>query len=150
MKRRQSFSVIVTLIFMIFVVVGCGGTMEPNMTQSTDTALSDRQGTEENSEIQTATEHTNSPFLMHVEGTFHHADRDGIVAIGRIEQGALHVGDEVEIVGITNQKTTATVRGIEQLREWIDEAKAGDNIGVLFDKHVEVQDGQVLATPGTL
>ena len=90
------------------------------------------------------------PFLMPIEDVFSISGR-GTVVTGRVERGVLHVGDEIEIVGIRpTQKTTCT--GIEMVRKLLDEGEAGDNIGVLLrgTKREEVERGQVLAAPGTI
>ena len=90
------------------------------------------------------------PFLMPIEYVFSISGR-GTVVTGRVERGVLHVGDEIEIVGIRpTQKTTCT--GIEMFRKLLDEGEAGDNIGVLLrgTKREEVERGQVLAAPGTI
>ena len=89
------------------------------------------------------------PFLMPIEDVFSISGR-GTVVTGRVERGVLHVGDDIEIVGIKpTQKTTCT--GIEMFRKLLDEGEAGDNIGVLLrgTKREEVERGQVLAAPGT-
>jgi len=90
------------------------------------------------------------PFIMPVEDVFTISGR-GTVVTGRVERGKLHVGDEVEIVGLRNtQKTVAT--GVEMFRKLLDEGQAGDNIGVLLRgiKRDEVERGQVLAKPNTV
>ncbi len=90
------------------------------------------------------------PFLMPVEDVFSISGR-GTVATGRVERGVIHVGDEVEIVGIRDtQKTTIT--GVEMFRKILDEGQAGDNIGALLrgTKREEVVRGQVLAAPGSI
>ena len=90
------------------------------------------------------------PFLMPIEDVFSISGR-GTVVTGRVERGVLHVGDEIEIVGIRpTTKTTCT--GIEMFRKLLDEGEAGDNIGVLLrgTKREEVERGQVLAAPGTI
>jgi len=90
------------------------------------------------------------PFLMPVEDVFSISGR-GTVATGRVERGVIHVGDEVEIVGIRDtQKTTIT--GVEMFRKILDEGQAGDNIGALLrgTKRDEVVRGQVLAAPGSI
>ena len=90
------------------------------------------------------------PFLMPIEDVFSISGR-GTVVTGRVERGVLHVGDDIEIVGIRpTQKTTCT--GIEMFRKLLDEGEAGDNIGVLLrgTKREEVERGQVLAAPGTI
>jgi elongation factor Tu len=90
------------------------------------------------------------PFLMPVEDVFSISGR-GTVATGRIERGVVHVGDEVEIVGIRpTQKTTCT--GVEMFRKLLDEGQAGDNIGALLRgvKREEIERGQVLAAPKSI
>ena len=90
------------------------------------------------------------PFLMPVEDVFSISGR-GTVATGRIERGVVHVGDELEIVGIkATQKTTCT--GVEMFRKLLDEGQAGDNIGALLRgiKREEIERGQVLAAPKTI
>ena len=90
------------------------------------------------------------PFLMPIEDVFSISGR-GTVITGRVERGVLHVGDEIEIVGIKpTQKTTCT--GIEMFRKLLDQGEAGDNIGVLLrgTKREEVERGQVLAAPGSI
>ena len=90
------------------------------------------------------------PFLMPVEDVFSISGR-GTVATGRIESGVIHIGDEIEIVGIREtQKTTIT--GVEMFRKILDEGQAGDNVGALLrgTKREEVVRGQVLAAPGSI
>ena len=90
------------------------------------------------------------PFLMPVEDVFSITGR-GTVATGRVERGVIKVGEEVEIVGLRDtRKTVAT--GLEMFRKLLDEAQAGDNVGVLLrgiDRD-EIERGQVLAKPGTI
>lgn len=90
------------------------------------------------------------PFLMPIEDVFSISGR-GTVVTGRIERGIIHVGDEVEIVGIHNT-TLTTCTGVEMFRKLLDEGRAGDNVGVLLRgvKRDEVQRGQVLAKKGTI
>jgi len=90
------------------------------------------------------------PFLMPVEDVFSISGR-GTVATGRIERGIVNVGDEVEIVGITDTaKTVAT--GVEMFRKLLDQGQAGDNVGVLLrgTKKEEIERGQVLAEPKSI
>ena len=90
------------------------------------------------------------PFLMPVEDVFSISGR-GTVATGRIEQGIVNVGDEIEIVGIRDtQKTTIT--GVEMFRKLLDSGEAGDNIGALLrgTKREEIERGQVLCKPGSI
>ena len=89
-------------------------------------------------------------FLMPIEDVFSISGR-GTVVTGRVERGILHVGDEIEIVGIRpTAKTTCT--GVEMFRKLLDQGEAGDNIGVLLrgTKREEVERGQVLAAPGSI
>ena len=94
---------------------------------------------------------TDKPFLMPVEDVFSITGR-GTVATGRVERGALKVGDSVEIVGLTDEKRTVVVTGIEMFRKTLDEAETGDNIGALLRgvQRTEIERGQVLAAPGTI
>ena len=90
------------------------------------------------------------PFLMPIEDVFSISGR-GTVVTGRVERGIIHVGDEIEIVGIRpTAKTTCT--GVEMFRKLLDQGEAGDNIGVLLrgTKREEVERGQVLAKPGSI
>ena len=90
------------------------------------------------------------PFLMPVEDVFSISGR-GTVATGRIEQGIIKVGDEIEIVGIRpTQKTTIT--GVEMFRKLLDSGEAGDNIGALLrgTKREDIERGQVLCAPGSI
>ena len=89
-------------------------------------------------------------FMMPIEDVFSIAGR-GTVATGRIEQGIVHVGDEVEVVGLKDTKVT-TVTGVEMFRKNLPDAQAGDNIGALLRGvgREDVERGQVLATPGTI
>ena len=90
------------------------------------------------------------PFLMPIEDVFSITGR-GTVVTGKVEQGVVHTGDEIEIVGIKDtQKTTCT--GVEMFRKLLDEGQAGDNIGALLrgTKKEEVERGQVLAKPGSI
>jgi elongation factor Tu len=90
------------------------------------------------------------PFLMPIEDIFSITGR-GTVATGRIEQGIVHTGDEVEIVGIKpTQKTVVT--GVEMFRKILDEGQAGDNVGCLLrgTKREDIERGQVLCKPGSI
>ncbi len=90
------------------------------------------------------------PFLMPVEDIFSITGR-GTVATGRIEQGIVNTGDEVEIVGITDT-TKTVVTGVEMFRKILDEGQAGDNVGCLLrgTKREEIERGQVLCKPGSI
>jgi elongation factor Tu len=96
------------------------------------------------------TRDVDKPFLMPIEDVFSITGR-GTVVTGRVERGAVHVNDEVEIVGI--KSTTKTVcTGVEMFRKLLDEGRAGDNIGALLrgTKKEDVERGQVLAKPGSI
>jgi elongation factor Tu len=90
------------------------------------------------------------PFLLPIEDVFSISGR-GTVVTGRVERGIVHVGDEIEIVGL-NPTTKTTCTGVEMFRKLLDEGKAGDNVGVLLrgTKREEVERGQVLAKPGSI
>jgi elongation factor Tu len=94
---------------------------------------------------------TAKPFLMPIEDVFTITGR-GTVVTGRVEQGVLKLGEEVEIIGIEKQTKKTVVTGIEMFRKMLDEAQAGDNAGILLRgiKKDEVQRGQVLAKPGSV
>ncbi len=94
---------------------------------------------------------TDKPFLMPVEDVFTITGR-GTVATGRVERGTLHLNDELEIVGIKEEKQKTVVTGIEMFRKQLDEAQAGDNIGALLRgiNRTDIERGQVLAKPGTV
>ena len=93
----------------------------------------------------------NKPFLMPVEDVFTITGR-GTVATGRVERGTVKVGDEVEIVGLKDEKAKTTVTGVEMFRKLLDFAEAGDNIGALLRgvQRNEIERGQVLCKPGTI
>ena len=94
---------------------------------------------------------TDKPFLMPVEDVFTITGR-GTVATGRVERGVLHLNDEVEILGVKEEKRKTVVTGIEMFRKLLDEAQAGDNIGALLRgvQRTEIVRGQVLAKPGSV
>src|SRR3712207_3182185 len=94
---------------------------------------------------------TDQPFLMPVEDVFTITGR-GTVATGRVERGILHVGDEVQIVGMKEEIEKSTITGIKMFRKMLDEAMAGDNIGALLRgvQRDEIERGQVLAKPGSV
>ena len=91
------------------------------------------------------------PFLMPVEDVFSITGR-GTVATGRVERGTVKVQDSVEIVGLTEETRTVVITGVEMFRKLLDQAIAGDNIGVLLRgvQRTEIERGQVLAKPGTI
>ncbi len=91
------------------------------------------------------------PFLMAVEDVFTITGR-GTVATGRVERGKIKVGDEVEIIGLTDETQKTVVTGLEMFRKLLDYSEAGDNIGVLLRgiTRSDVERGQVLAQPGSI
>ncbi len=91
------------------------------------------------------------PFLMPVEDVFSITGR-GTVATGRIEQGIVHTGDQVEIVGIRPASSTTVVTGVEMFRKILDEGRAGDNVGCLLrgTKREDIERGQVLCKPKSI
>jgi len=100
--------------------------------------------------IPTPVRELDKPFLMPIEDVFTITGR-GTVVTGRIEQGKVHVGDKVQIIGMDNNKDT-TVTGVEMFRKLMDEGQAGDNVGVLVRgiERTDVERGQVLAKPGSI
>jgi len=88
---------------------------------------------------------------MPVEDVFSITGR-GTVATGRVERGVVKMGDQVEIVGLTEEKRTTVVTGVEMFRKLLDYAEAGDNIGVLLRgvQRSEIERGQVLSKPGSI
>ena len=101
--------------------------------------------------IPTPERDTDKPFMMPVEDVFSITGR-GTVARGRVERGQVRVGDEVEIVGISEETSKTTVTGVEMFRKLLDYAEAGDNIGTLLRgvTRDNIERGQVLAKPGTI
>ncbi|MDI3328237.1 MAG: elongation factor Tu [Alicyclobacillaceae bacterium] len=101
--------------------------------------------------IPTPQREIDKPFLMPVEDVFTITGR-GTVATGRVERGTVKVGDEVEIVGLRDEPKKTVVTGVEMFRKLLDEAVAGDNIGVLLRgvDRKEVERGQVLVKPGSI
>jgi elongation factor Tu len=100
--------------------------------------------------IPTPVRDTDKPFLMAVEDVFTITGR-GTVATGRVERGIIHMGDEVEIIGIKEtEKSVCT--GVEMFRKLLDEAQAGDNVGILLRgvKREDIVRGQVLCKPGSV
>ena len=91
------------------------------------------------------------PFLMPVEDVFTITGR-GTVATGRVERGIVKVSDEVEMVGLSEERRKTVVTGVEMFRKLLDQAEAGDNIGVLLRgvDRKDIERGQVLAKPGTI
>ena len=106
---------------------------------------------EVDSYIPTPERKSDLPFLMPIEDIFSISGR-GTVATGRVERGTINVNDEVEIVGLTDEKRKVVVTGLEMFRKLLDEAQAGDNVGALLrgiDKK-DIERGQVIAKPGTV
>ncbi len=101
--------------------------------------------------IPTPDRKADQPFLMPVEDVFTITGR-GTVATGRVERGQLRTSEEVEIVGLTDERRKTVVTGIEMFRKLLDYAEAGDNIGALLRgiQRSEIERGQVLAKPGTI
>lgn len=103
------------------------------------------------SEIPMPTRALDKPFLMPVEDVFSITGR-GTVATGRIERGAIHTGDAVEIIGLQEQSLKSTVTGVEMFRKILDDGQAGDNVGLLL-RGVEKDDisrGMVVCAPGSI
>ena len=94
---------------------------------------------------------TDKPFLMPVEDVFTITGR-GTVATGRVERGVLHLNDPLEIVGVSEETGKTVATGIEMFRKLLDEAQAGDNIGVLLRgiNRDQIERGQVLCKPGSV
>jgi len=101
--------------------------------------------------IPTPERQTDKPFLMPIEDVFTITGR-GTVATGRVETGILKVGDEVELVGLTEASRKVVCTGVEMFRKLLDSAQAGDNIGALLRgiQRSEIERGQVLAKPGSV
>ncbi len=94
---------------------------------------------------------TDKPFLMPVEDVFSITGR-GTVATGRVERGIVKMSDQVEIVGLSDEKRTTVVTGVEMFRKLLDFAEAGDNVGLLLRgiQRTDIERGQVLAKPGSI
>ena len=94
---------------------------------------------------------TDQPFLMPVEDVFTITGR-GTVATGRVERGTIKLNDEVEIIGLSQERKKTVVTGVEMFRKLLDQAEAGDNVGLLLRgiDRKEIERGQVLAKPGTI
>ena len=101
--------------------------------------------------IKTPDRKADLPFLMPIEDVFTITGR-GTVVTGRVERGTLHIQDPVEIMGIKEDKRTSVVTGIEMFRKTLDEAQAGDNIGVLLRgiNRTDIERGQVVVKPGSV
>ena len=94
---------------------------------------------------------TDGDFLMPVEDVFSITGR-GTVATGRVERGTVKVSDEVEIIGLTTERKKTVITGVEMFRKLLDQAEAGDNVGLLLRgiQRNEIERGQVLAKPGSI
>ncbi|MDD5627804.1 MAG: EF-Tu/IF-2/RF-3 family GTPase, partial [Elusimicrobia bacterium] len=94
---------------------------------------------------------TDQPFLMAVEDVFSITGR-GTVATGRVERGMIHVGDPVEIVGLKDEPTKTVATGLEMFRKLLDDARAGDNVGILLRgiEKTGIERGQVVCAPGSI
>ncbi len=101
--------------------------------------------------IPTPTRNGDLPFLMPVEDVFTITGR-GTVATGRVERGIVKVSEEVEIIGLTEERKKVVVTGLEMFRKTLDFAEAGDNVGVLLRgvQRTDIERGQVLAKPGSI
>ncbi|MBO4870086.1 MAG: elongation factor Tu, partial [Clostridia bacterium] len=101
--------------------------------------------------IPTPDRQSDMPFLMPVEDVFSITGR-GTVATGRVERGIVKMGDTVEIVGLSEEKRSTVVTGVEMFRKLLDSAQAGDNIGLLLRgvQKKEVERGQVICKPGSI
>ncbi|HMB92785.1 MAG TPA: elongation factor Tu [Rhodothermales bacterium] len=101
--------------------------------------------------IPTPERDTDKPFLMPVEDVFSITGR-GTVATGRVERGVIKVGEQVEIVGIREEKQSTVVTGVEMFRKLLEQAQAGDNAGILLRgiKKDEIERGQVICKPGSI
>ena len=101
--------------------------------------------------IPTPVRQTDKPFLMPVEDVFSITGR-GTVATGRVERGILKVQDNIELIGMSDEKRTIVCTGVEMFRKLLDQAQAGDNIGALLRgiQRDEIERGQVLAKPGSI
>ena len=133
------------------VITGSALRALENPTDAEATACIDELMAAVDSYIPTPERATDKPFLMPIEDVFTITGR-GTVATGRVERGILTVGAEVEIVGIKEEIKKTVVTGIEMFRKLLDEAQAGDNVGVLLRgiQRTEIERGQVLAKPGTV
>ncbi len=102
-------------------------------------------------DIPEPTREVDKPFLMAIEDVFSIEGR-GTVATGRIERGVVHVGDELEIIGLQEEATKTTCTGVEMFNKMLDEGQAGDNVGCLLRgvKRDEIERGQVLAKPSSI
>ena len=129
------------------VVLECGST-DPNAAEYAPMKeLMDAV----DSYIPTPERPVDQPFLMPVEDVFTITGR-GTVATGRVERGIVKLSDEIEIVGLTAERRKTVVTGVEMFRKLLDQAEAGDNIGVLLRgvDRTDIERGQVLSKPGSI
>jgi len=133
-----------------------GSALQALESKSTDPNAPEYQSIRElmaavDSYIPTPERAIDKPFLMPIEDVFGIKGR-GTVVTGRVERGKIRVGEEVEIVGITDETRRVVVTGVEMFRKTLDEGQAGDNIGCLLRgvERGEVERGQVLAKPGSI
>ena len=101
--------------------------------------------------IPTPERDTGKPFLMAIEDVFSITGR-GTVATGRVERGTVNVGDTVDVVGLVSDIQTTTVTGIEMFQKSLEEAFAGDNVGILLRgiQKDDIERGMVIVAPGTI
>jgi len=101
--------------------------------------------------IPTPARKTDEPFLLPVEDVFSISGR-GTVATGRVERGTVKVSDTVEIIGLTEERKTTVITGVEMFHKQMDQAEAGDNVGLLLRGIAknEIERGQVLCKPGSI
>ena len=133
-----------------------GSALNALISESTDPAAPEYQCIKElmdavDSWIPTPPRDDSLPFLMPVEDVFTISGR-GTVATGRVERGQLKLGEEVEIIGLTDERRKTVVTGIEMFHKLLDFAEAGDNVGTLLRgvAKTEIERGQVLAKPGSI
>ncbi|MGX8701472.1 elongation factor Tu [Caproiciproducens sp.] len=133
-----------------------GSALEALESKSTDTDAPEYKCIHElmdavDSFIPTPERKSDLPFLMPVEDVFTITGR-GTVATGRVERGRAKVGEEVEIIGLTEERRKSVITGLEMFKKTLDFAEAGDNVGVLLRgiQRTEIERGQVLAKPGTI
>jgi elongation factor Tu len=133
------------------IIVGSALKALENPTDPEATKCIDELMEAVDSYIPTPERATDKPFLMPVEDIFTITGR-GTVATGRVERGVLKVGDELEIVGLSSEKKKTVCTGVEMFRKLLDQAMAGDNIGVLLRgiQRDDIERGQVLAAPNSV
>ncbi len=133
-----------------------GSALNALISESSDTSAPEYACIQElmdavDSYIPTPDRKADLPFLMPVEDVFTISGR-GTVATGRVERGQLKTGEEVEIIGLTDERKKTVVTGIEMFRKILDYAEAGDNIGALLRgvQRTEIERGQVLCKPNSI